>query len=126
MLQHIEHALTNLLKGGSSEPSAFLFERTLASTPTTSALPSTVVLTQALSQVYAGLVLHTDVVDTFHARMRKVASVGYQLRQQLRLDEIPGTVSGLQPTGKHWNETGNTVARNISLDKVTVNTLNTS
>ena len=76
MLQHV-HILTNSLKGGSSEPSAFLFERTLASTPTTSALPSTVVLTQALSQVYAGLVLHTNVVDTFHARIREVAHVGY-------------------------------------------------
>ena len=116
MLQHV-HILTNSLKGGSSEPSAFLFERILASTPTTSALPSTVVLTQAhiLSQVYAGLVLHTDVVDTFHARIREVASVQYQLRQQL-LGENLGTVSGLQPTGKHWNETGTTVANNISLD----------
>jgi hypothetical protein len=86
-------------------------------------VPSTVVLTQALSQVYAGLVLH--VVDMFHARIREVAIVGYQLRQQ-RLDEILGTVSGLQPTGKHRNETVNTVAHHISLDKVAVNTLNTS
>ena len=69
--------------------------------------------------IYAGLVLHTDVVDTFHARMRKVASVGYQLRQQ-RLDENLGTASGLQPTGKHWKEKGKTVAHNISLDAVTV------
>jgi hypothetical protein len=78
------------------------------------------VLTQAhiFSQVYAGLVLHTDVVDTFNARIREVASVGYQLRQQ-RLDEILGTVSGLQPTGKHWNETG-------TATQVAVNTLNMS
>ena len=64
-------------------------------------------------------------MDTFHARIREVASVRYQLRQQHTNDNL-GTVSGLQPTGKHWNETGNTVARNMSSDKVTVNTLNTS
>jgi hypothetical protein len=69
--------------------------------------------------IYAGLVLHTTVVDTFHSHIRKVASVRYQLSQQ-RLDDILGTIVGLNPTGKHLNETGNTVAHNISLDTVTV------
>ena len=92
MLQHIGHALTNSLKGGSIEPSTFVFERTLASTPTTSAQHSCL-LTQALSQVYAGLVLHTDVVDTFHTRIREVASRPYRpaaVHKRLRICAVAG------------------------------------